>query len=580
MFKRKKKKNIESVKTPWYKIYGDNIPRHLVYPECSIYDFFDDNTSKYDKLIAYDYFGTTKTFYDFKKDIELCACAFKSIGVSKGDIVTICMPNMPEAITAWYGLNKIGAISNMIHPLSAEEEIKYYLNLSQSKVVLSVDLAYSKIKNIIDKTDVEKVILVSAKDSMPKIMQVGYDLTKGKKIQKPTYDNMFMKYKDFIDNGRDYIGNTKENVSGEDICSILYSGGTTGNPRGVMLSNNNFNAVAVQNNVMCGNLGPTDSIVAIMPIFHGFGLGVAIHTVMSHGAKAILMPQFNVDEFYKILKHKKPTTIVGVPTLFEGMISNKKINRLNLSHLRICISGGDSLSNSLRGKIDDFLSSHHANTRVREGYGMTESVCASCLNPIYDIRENSIGIPYPDTYYKIVTPGTHTEVPYGEEGEICISGPTVMMGYLDNIRETNDTLQTHEDGRVWLHTGDGGYMDEDGYVYFKLRLKRLIVSSGYNIYPQYVEDIIESHPSVLKCTVIGIPHPYKMQVAKAYIVLKNGVKDTDEVREDIYNYCLKNIAKFSMPYVFEYRKELPKTLVGKVAYRKLMDESEKDIDNL
>lgn len=570
---RKNKKKLGEIKTPWYKIYGAKIPQHLDYPNMSVYEFLMDNTKDFDDNLAYDYFGKTCTFKQFKKDIEVAAGAFRSLGISKGDVVTICVPNMPEAIVAWYALSKIGAIANMIHPLSAQEEIKYYLNISDTRVVLAIDLSYQKLKNIIHETKVEKVILVSAKDSMPRVMRTGYSITKGRKDPKPIWDEIFIKYSDFIDLSINYIGNIDAKVSGDDVCSILYSGGTTGNPKGIMLSHNNFNTVAVQNNVMCGNLTPNDSIVAIMPIFHGFGLGVSIHTIMSHGAKAILMPQFNIKEFYKILKNKKPTTIVGVPTLFEGMINDKKINKLSLKQIRICISGGDSLTNSLREKIDNFLKNHGSKTVVRQGYGMTESVCATCLNPIYDVRENSIGVPYPDTYYKIVSPGTHTEVPYGEDGEICISGPTVMMGYLKNPDETNDTLQMHEDGRVWLHTGDCGCMDEDGYVYFKLRLKRMIVSSGYNVYPQYIENIIEAHPYVLKCTVVGIPHPYRMQVAKAYIVLKKGVKDVKETRDEIFEYCKKNIAKYSMPYEFEYRDELPKTLIGKVAYKQLEDEN-------
>ena len=242
-------------------------------------------------------------------------------------------------------------------------------------------------------------------------------------------------------------------------------------------------------------------------------------------------------------------------------------------------SGGDSLSVELKRKVDKFLREHNAPIQVREGYGTTESVTACCLTPKDAYREGSIGLPFPDTYMKIVKPDTEEEVPYGEEGEICIHGPTVMVGYLNHPEETAKALRTHPDGAVWYHTGDLGVQDADGFIYFKQRLKRMIVSSGYNIYPSQLENVIDGHPAVSMSTVIGVPDPYKMQKVKAFIVLREGQEPTEEVKASILEHCRKNIAKYAMPYEFEYRKELPKTLVGKVAFTVLEKEEAEKIKN-
>ena len=281
----------------------------------------------------------------------------------------------------------------------------------------------------------------------------------------------------------------------------------------------NFNALAMQSFEACATLSEKDTVLAVMPVFHGFGLGICIHTVQYFGGTSILLPKFDAKTFDQLILKNKPNIIAGVPTLYEALLQNKGLEGKDLSFLKCVISGGDSLSVSLKKKIDKFLRSHGAKIQIREGYGLTECVTGSCLTPVNYYREGSIGIPYPDTYYKIVKPDTIDELPYGEEGEIVISGPSVMKGYLKDSKETKKILKKHKDGLVWMHTGDIGLMDPDGFVYFKQRLKRVIVSSGYCIYPQYIENIIDSHPDVLMSCVIGIPHPYKKEVAKAFIVL-------------------------------------------------------------
>ena len=313
-------------------------------------------------------------------------------------------------------------------------------------------------------------------------------------------------------------------------------------------------------------------MLSVMPLFHGFGLGVGIHTPLINGGTCILVPQFTVKTYAKMIKKNKPTVIPGVPTLFEALLRTEGLEGVDLSFLQGVFCGGDSLSVELKKKVDAFLKEHNAKVQIREGYGTTECVTASCLTPRDFFREGSIGIPYPDVYYQIVDPKDDSELPPDTEGEICISGPTVMKGYLNNAAETAATLRTHAYGRVWLHTGDVGTMDNDGFIYFKQRLKRLIIVSGINVYPSQVENTIDAHPDVLLSCAIGIPDPYKMHKVKAFVVLRPGVEPSEKIKEEILEHCRKNISKYAMPREIEFRTELPKTLVGKVAYRKLEEE--------
>jgi long-chain acyl-CoA synthetase len=561
----------KKVKTPWYDLYN-GVRKHLDYPDHSLYEQLRLTCLKYPNYTAYNYFGKKSTFKNLISKIDECARALKVYGIKKKDKVTICMPNTPEAIISFYAINKIGAVANMIHPLSAENEIKYYLDLSKSKMVISIDLAWVRLKKVLPKTKVKNVVLVSVKDSMPTVLGLGYYITQGKNVEKPKENNSVIYWDTFIKKSGEYEGDTNANLKGSDDAAILYSGGTTGTSKGIVLTNLNFNALAMQSYEACACLKPKMKVLSIMPIFHGFGLGICIHTVLTFGMTAIILPQFSAKTFDKLLKKYRPNVIAGVPTLYEALLKNKNLDKVDLSYIKCAISGGDSLSVSLKKKVDKFLNDHGANIQVREGYGLTECVTGSCLTPLNTYKEGSIGIPYPDTYYKIVKPGTTDEVPYGKEGEIVLSGPTVMKGYLHNEKETKETIKKHKDGLLWLHTGDLGYMDKNGYVYFKQRLKRIIISSGYNLYPQRIENVIDELPFVLMSCVIGVDHPYKVQVAKAFVVLKDDVEPNETVRNEIYDHCAKNLAKYSLPYEIEFRKSLPKTLVGKVAYRKLEEE--------
>lgn len=577
--KLKRPCEIHEVKTPWID-HLEGVPAHLNYFQGSMYDKLAEIATNYPDYIAYDFMGGKVKYRDFINKVDECARALAAIGVKEGESVTICMPNAPQAVIMFYAVNKIGAIANMVHPLSGEKEIEFCLKQASSVVCLTLDQFYGKFENIRGNVPLRSLILTSIKDVLSPVKRKGYYLAEGRKIKKVPENAEIVWWEKFLRDGNNYHGPFHAVKTAQDPAAILYSGGTTGTMKGILLSNLNFNALGQQIIATNPMFKPGDKMLAVMPIFHGFGLGVCIHSMLSSGGRCLLIPRFNPESYAKLLKKHKPNFIAGVPTLYEALLRLKTLNRVDLSCLKGVFSGGDSLSIELKKRFDDFLEQHNASIHVREGYGTTECVTASCLTPIHTAKEGSIGLPFPDTYYKIVKPGTEEEVPYGEEGEICLSGPTVMMEYINNPKETADTLRKHADGLTWVHTGDLGIMDDEGFIYFKQRIKRMIITSGYNVYPSQIENALDAHELVHMSCVIGVPDPLKMQKVVAYVVLKPGVKvSEDEAREILLKYCEKHMAKYALPREIRFRDALPKTLVGKVAYRVLEEEEKAKGEN-
>ena len=552
-------------------------PHDIEYKQDTMYQMLADCARHHLYEEAYEFQGKKTTYSEFLDRIEYTAKALTSIGIREGDAVTVCMPNCPQAIDMFYAINRIGAIANMIHPLSAEAEITYYLNISESKVILTLDQFYDKVVAARANCDHQVIIIMAnIADELPKYLQLPYKVKmKGKYSNLP--DKPYsLKWNDFIHMGKKYpfpLPNVEFKI--DRVAVILYSGGTTGTNKGIMLTDFNFNCLSRQTLVAAihNDVKKGDKILAVMPLFHGFGLGIGIHTCITNAIGCILIPQFNVKTYANELIKKRPYFIAGVPTLFEALLRAPGMDKADLSFLKGMYSGGDSLSIELKAKIDTFLKEHGAKIQVSEGYGLTECVTASCLTPQGKYKPGSIGLGFPDTHYVICEVGTTKHLPAGQEGEICLSGPSLMLGYLKNDEETAQTLIKHEDGEVYLHTGDLGYMDEEEYVYYKQRIKRMIITSGYNVYPSQIENVIDGHPKVQMSCVIGVKDPYRMQKVKAFIVLKNGIIPDEAVKEEIIAYCAKNVAKYAIPREIEFRDELPKTLVGKVAYRVLEQET-------
>ena len=530
-----------TAKMPW-KGHTEDIPLHLEYFEGSMFDAVKKAADQYPDYTAFTFMGRGTSYREMIREIEKCARALKTIGVRENDKVTIALPNCPQAIYMFYAVNLVGAIANMVHPLSAEKEIEFYLNESDSVTAITLDQFYHKFENVRSNTKVVNIIIASVKDALSQPLKAGYMLTEGRKIKKIPKEAPVIRWNEFMRLSRACFYNYKVERKSDDPAVILYSGGTTGKTKGIVLTNMNFNALGAQIVATNPMYRPGDKMLSAMPMFHGFGLGVCIHSILQCGGCCILIPRVNPKDYAKQVVKNRCNFIAGVPTLYEAMLRMKSMENADLSCLKGVFSGGDSLSIELKKKFDKFLYDHKAVIQVREGYGTTETVTACCLTPPHMFKEGSIGVPFPDTYIKIVEPDTDRELPYGEEGEILLAGPTVMKEYMKHPDETARTLRHHADGLTWVYTGDLGTMDDEGFIYFRGRAKRMIISSGYNIYPGQLENILDAHELV--------------QMSK----------------ETLLAYCRKNIAKFAMPYDIEFREDMPKTLVGKVAYRQLEEE--------
>jgi long-chain acyl-CoA synthetase len=564
---------------PWLKYYGI-VPTTVDYPKVTLYEKVADTAQQVPNTIAWDFKGTTCNYKNFVAQIDKFADALASLGFKKGDIMTISMPTAPNAVIPIYAVNKLGGVASMIHPLSPAPQIEMYLRLSKSNWAFTVDGFYPAMKEAItkvygaepDKSKFNKLILTCIPDYLKPLMKIGFNLTLGKKIttkKKTLVDPMVVWYNDMMkyDVPKAPISDMKT----DDMAIILYSGGTTGIPKGIMLSNYNM----ISEGMMVSSwvkIDPTDSMLAILPVFHGFGLGVCVNALFMAGGKSILVPTFTPETVAKIVKKQKPTYLIGVPTLFEALASNAEFQSSDLSCLKATFCGADTLPVNVKKKFEETVKNAGGKVKLLEGYGLTEAVTAIMATPITEYREGAVGIPFPDMLAKIVKQDTINEVPIGEEGEICVSGPAVMLGYLNNPEATKQVLKKHADGRIWLHTGDLGKMDKDGFFYFKLRIKRMLKVSGINVYPANVEETIRKHPDVKDACVIGVPDQKQISRVKAFVILKDPSKANADTEKSIKDFCIANLLKWESPRDIEFKEELPKTLVGKIHWKKLEDE--------
>ncbi|TKJ19515.1 MAG: AMP-dependent synthetase [Promethearchaeota archaeon Loki_b32] len=540
-------------KKPWLKFYDKHVPEYIDYPRTTMYNAVLKTSEKYPESIAYDFMGYESTYKQLIEQIDQCAKALFNLGLRKGDRMTIAMPTTPQGIICFYAINKIGAIASMIHPLSPPKQIEFFLNLSNSTFALTIDKIYPNFEKIFDKTPLKALILTQLSQDKVEIPE-NPQITWWKYIMAKEYGDI-----------------PKIQVNPDEMAAILYSGGTTGVPKGIMLSNYNFIAEGTQTATWM-NLSDRDSALAILPIFHGFGLGICVNAVFMGGGKSILVPSFTPDQVADLIKTKKPNLIFGVPTLYEALNRNPNFQNTDLSFLKAAFCGADTLPRTTKEKFEEICRNNSSNVQLREGYGLTEAVTGICAMPLGEYREGSIGIPFPDMIMKIVNIDTSEEAPIGQEGELCINGPAVMLGYLNKPEETAETLKKHNDGKIWLHTGDIATMDKDGFFYFKIRLKRMIKSSGFNVYPVQVENILYKHPDVLEACVIGVPDEKQVQIVKAFVVLKDPKNESKELEKVLIEYCTENLIKWSCPREIEFTNQLPKTLVGKIDFKQLEEQ--------
>ncbi len=541
-------------------------------PNLSIYDYMMKHSKEFKNKYAINYFGrkiTYKLFWDY---IEKCAKSLKAMGIKKGDVVTICLPNTPEAIITFFAINKIGGVVEMIHPLSSEVEIKDYLNSTNSKLLIALNQCYKRFKNIIKMTKVTNVIISSPSDSMPLFLNAMYNVTVNRKEELPSKNSFYLFWKDFINLGNSYKGETKEKVGANDRALILHSGGTTGSPKSIVLKNRSVTGVNEQAKVFFPDVRIGDTLLLVIPMFHCLGLVVGVFIPLCRGASVICVPQFDAKRFDKLLGKYHPNFLLGVPTLFEALVNNKHLANANLSYLKCLVCGGDSLTEEKNNLINDYLSSHHSKAKIIQGYGMTETCGPAIYGTKGSNKSGSLGIPLPGNIVRIINPDTNKECQVKEIGEIWISSDIVMEGYLNDPKTTKEVLKTYGDGRKYIATGDLGYIDEDGVIFYVQRIKRIIISSGYNIYPEYVERILKKNEYIKDVCVVGVPHPYKKEIAKAFIILKDNVEETYTVKKEIMDYAKTNLAHYMIPREYIYKKEFPKTKMAKTDYRALRDE--------
>jgi len=521
----------------------------------------------YPDMPALDYFGKQITYQHLQEKIQRLAMIWKNLGIEPGHRVIVCLPNIPEVVMTIYSLNMIGAVVCIVHPLSTAPEMSFYVQDTQSQWLITLDILYGNFRKAVEESDIKKTILTTVSGELPPIPRYLYYLKQGRK--SPNYHgDRLIDWKTLI---RNWLSPLKvfHHFSTDQPAVILFSGGTTGSPKGVLLSNQNMNALADQVLTRVNPQPGKDSTLCILPLFHGFGLGICLHSVLLGGGRCILIPRFSKKEFIDAIAKCKPTYIAGVPTHYEALINSEKLQKAQFSYLKGAFCGGDSVPLSLIKRFNDFMQSHGGIVSLREGYGLTECVTACSIMPEDIYKERSVGLPLPGNRFKIVRPQGIEEVPVGEVGEICINGPTVMLGYNNRPVETDRVLQKHKDGLIWLSTGDLGTLDQDGFLYFTGRMKRIIKCSGYAVYPSQVESVINSHPLVVESCVIGIPDEYTMSRVKAYVVIRGNVHSREKLAEEIKQSVAEQLIKWSVPTEITFLDSLPVTRMGKADYRAL-----------
>lgn len=552
----------------WLSAYGA-VPQHLAYPATSLYEAVMASVRRVPDAVAYDFLGARVTYREFGRLVDRAADGLSSLGLGPGERLAIALPTCPQAVIAFYAAGALGAAAAMIHPLSTGPEVARLITLSRSRFALTLDALYDRFRDAPGRTPLETLILTRISDPLPPLRRAALRLLARAKSapSAPVPRGAPVRW------WRELVGSAhppapRPPVEPTAVAGIMFSGGTLGTPKGILLSHRNFIADALQLATWVG-LGDQDRILAALPVFHGFGLGALVNTGFLTGCRVILVPRVTPRVIARMVRRTRPTMMAGVPTLYDAMTRDPNFRRADLSGLKAAFSGGDALPAPVKERFERAVAERGGSVGLLEGYGLTEAVTAVIVMPVHAVREGSVGVPLPDVLAAIFRPGTDDELPHGEDGEICIHGPPVMLGYLDDPAATAAALRRHRDGRIWLHTEDLGRRDAEGFFYFRGRLKRMIKSSGFNVYPAEVEQVIAQHPAVAECSVVGVPDPSQGERVKAFVILRPGWTGSHELGQELVAHCRSRLLKWSCPRDVEFRSVFPRTRFGKVDVRAL-----------
>ena len=574
----KKLTGYASIDKPWLKYYSEEAINTPV-PECTVYEYLWASNKDYLDRVALCYFDKKITFAEMFENIEKAARAFTAIGVKKGDIIIMATVTTPETVYAFYALDRLGVIPNMVDPRTSTEGIREYIQEVDAKIVLTLDVAYPKIEKAIVGTNVEKIIVVSPADSLPTIKKVLF--VTANKLKGEVYklaDNCIL-WKQFIADG-DNSPIAEVPYEKDTCCVIVHTGGTTGFPKGVMLSNENINALVLQSILTGIDMKREHTWMDIMPPFIAYGIGMGLHLPLVIGMETILIPSFQAKKFDELLLKHKPVHMVGVSSYWGTIINSKKLSKKDLSFIIAPTVGGDAMDTMLERNSNEFLKKHGCNYPITKGYGMTEVSSGASGTVVENNEIGSVGVPFVHTIISIFDPETGEELKYNEQGEICISGPNVMLGYYKNEVATNSIKRVHPDGTVWIHSGDIGYMTENGSIFIVDRVKKMIVRyDGFKVFPSLIEKVTTTHHAVESCCAVGTQDKEHSQgkLPIVFTVLKpEYVGKEAKIKQELIALCQKELPEYAQPTDFRFKEALPLTAIGKVDYRALEKETEKE----
>lgn len=554
-----------SVSKPWLKHYPNEIPATLTYDGIPIHEYLQRAAANYPSKTALHFMGKELTYQELFLSARKLANYLQKLGIKKGDRVAIMLPNTPQAVISFFGILLAGGVVVQTNPLYTERELEYQMNDSEALAIICLDILFPRVAKIRQKTKLQHIIVTAIKDYLPFPKNLIYPFIQKKQyglVVNVKHDGNHHLFTEILKIPINHITIPEINIE-EDLAVLQYTGGTTGTPKGVMLTHQNLAA----NTNMCKawlykSRPGEETLLGIVPFFHVYGMTTVMLLAIIDAHKIVLLPKFDPLTALKTIQAQKPTLFPGAPTIYIGLLNHPDIKKYDLSSIDACISGSAPLPIEVQQKFEEVTGG-----KLVEGYGLSETSPVTHANFLWGNRvKGSIGVPFPDTDAKILSLDTGEPLPCGEIGEIAIKGPQVMKGYWKRQDETADTIR---DG--WLLTGDLGYMDEDGYFYVVDRKKDIIIAGGFNIYPREIEEVLYQHDAVAEVVAAGVPDPYRGETVKVYIVLKEGATVTEH---ELDQFTRKHLASYKVPRIYEFRQELPKTAIGKILRRALVEEEQ------